>query len=1472
MSKLMLGSDLRLHKFGISILINIFCFTVTYGTAGYKGENKAVTSVDSISAIEDVRALDTTQTFSESSNAEILENKIRMEGRIRNTFDPSIPIDLPIGILPGNIPGDAFLISIDSLSFSTKGATVSAYMSAGIPKTNKRLNFHGKDISLSPAGFTGDARLELVKDEKFSIMSNLDFTILAEEHKTFVEWDCNGFKDMGLQGKVAIAHSAFIAVNKKGQEIPGKKPEAIFETQITGWNDLILSISLEPFGLKNLSGFVFSVSNATFDFSDTKNPIDIQFPTGYTSNSMAYLNCPLWQGIYLKDLSIQLPEQFSGRGKPAVSFAAHDLIIDDAGLTGELSANNLISIAGGNISGWSYSLDKLQVGLFKNQIEQCNFNGKITLPIQKEGTSLDYAGFIDYAGNYFFHVITDEGIKIQVPALCSEMTIGPGSSLEVKTVNGEFEPKAILNGNIAIKSGQDLDLSIAELQFEEMVLQTHEPYFDVKSFTLTSGKQLSLANFPITLKNILVYKRDSEVGLGFDIGVNLMESVAGGFTANTSLRLVGEQYLDGNKTKYRFKALEIDSLNLNVNNGSYSLAGYLKIYRDDPTFGRGFKGEIKATLPCKISVDASAQFGYTENIGRYWYADALVTFKPGLMIFPGIGIYGFGGGIYHKMRQQLPTSPSASATVGSSSGALYIPDATIYLGVKASVVVGCFPSPTLFNGKVTLEAAFNKNGGLDYVGFKGDAYFMHDLEKPSTTSSVYGSLALDYDIRNSTLSGKLDAYVNLAGIMRGIHPGNRAGTALMFFSPSEWYVYIGTPNDRIGLEMMGVFKTESYLLAGTQIPSMPQLPSAVQDIIGELNFMREENLLKGGGGFAFGSRLDLSIPEIKFLMFYGKFDVGAGFDIMLKNYGSGVHCEGKTSALGINGWYASGQAYAYIAGKIGVKVRLRFYKGNFDILAIQAAVALQAKLPNPTWMQGTVGGNYSVLGGLVRGSCRFQLTIGEQCNIVGTKPMVDMQIISQITPTKGEKDINVFTAPQAIFNMAVNKEILAKDINGSQKRYQIVLDYFKVMDGNVEIPGQLQWNYNHDVVAFKSHDIFPGEKQLKATVQVSFKEWVDGNWKIVVDSGKIVTESMETMFLTGKAPDFIVPSNVKYSYPINNQVNFYKDEYGKGYIQLIQGQKEVFDAKSGWKYLGRIKGNGESIREFDIHYDVENKAVRFDLPSGMGNDKIYALELLRIPVDEMKPVDKNVSKKETTEKIAEGSEISVQTNEAKGTIEYNQEKQLYNLNFRTSRFGKFEDKIRTLSVTGMWGKRIYNLVYTLGVNFTSEELFDKYEIEGSTGSKPLVQMIACTNNHWNGKEIYPLLYEGYPWHPDVSLKWRIGDTYGIPPVKNVNSISQDQNDKILSESEIQNSLLQLFNGKTTFLDDRSFVSYQDYLDLLSSSAANYLTIKDDRLNTLLNNVYPDIFLSKNKIKVEVRYYLPGQDQYTSSVIVDILNL
>ncbi len=151
---------------------------------------------------------------------------------------------------------------------------------------------------------------------------------------------------------------------------------------------------------------------------------------------------------------------------------------------------------------------------------------------------------------------------------------------------------------------------------------------------------------------------------------------------------------------------------------------------------------------------------------------------------------------------------------------------------------------------------------------------------------------------------------------------------------------------------------------------------------------------------------------------------------------------------GINGWYAEGQAYAYLEGAIGIKVTVFRIKIEQEILRVGAGALLEAKLPNPQgfWMRGNVNGYYSLLGGRVKGRCDFGFELGEQCqwqavdNPEETSMVDGLSVISALTPEQGKQAIDVFAAPQAVFNLPVDKPFTLSDtLKGQQQQFKLII-------------------------------------------------------------------------------------------------------------------------------------------------------------------------------------------------------------------------------------------------------------------------------------------------------------------------------------------------------------------------------------------------------------------------------------------------
>jgi hypothetical protein len=114
---------------------------------------------------------------------------------------------------------------------------------------------------------------------------------------------------------------------------------------------------------------------------------------------------------------------------------------------------------------------------------------------------------------------------------------------------------------------------------------------------------------------------------------------------------------------------------------------------------------------------------------------------------------------------------------------------------------------------------------------------------------------------------------------------------------------------------------------------------------------------------------------------YAYFAYGAGFDMMLANYGANAHCSGSSEQVGWNGWVASGQLYCYLQG--GVGIRGRALGQDFDISVLNGSVAaiLAGKLPKPSYLTGALACEYVILG-IIKGSFTFDFELGSTCSIV----------------------------------------------------------------------------------------------------------------------------------------------------------------------------------------------------------------------------------------------------------------------------------------------------------------------------------------------------------------------------------------------------------------------------------------------------------------------------------------------------------
>ncbi|MCR9251643.1 MAG: hypothetical protein NXI20_14555, partial [bacterium] len=1188
-----------------------------------------------------------------------------------------------------------------------------------------------------------------------------------------------------------------------------------------------------------------------------------------------------------------------------VEFGGNNLLIDQKGFSGLIRANNLITLEQGEIGNWAFSLTEISVGVKANQLRQAGFKGLIEVPLMDGDSSgiLGYDAQFKPKGDFLFQVEVKDQLPFNVWQ--AQLTLDKNSYIKVEKKNGSLKPEAFLNGVMTVNASSDASstekgVKFKGIEFQGLKIQSIRPYVTVQAFSLgTEGERSETASFPITIHEVFGQVTEQNLELGVELSLHLTNSsTGGGFSARGRVSVLGELYeTEGGRFRSKFDKVNIEKFSIDVKQGSLAFSGELIVFKKNEIYGKGISGSIEATFGSGLTVGAKALFGKVDGM-RYWYVDAMVelSYASRIQLVPGLlNISGFAGGAYYHMG--IDDSGLSNDIGISRSGVTYRPDSTMGLGLKATVFISSITENVL-KGEATYEMAFNATGGLRYISFTGNAFIMSsnaekadlselsksmakqsnsakssdnpeglldsDNENDPSNLEIHGDptakgaaiaahLHMIMDFNNNSFHAEAQAYVNIANVITGVGPKNRAGWITMHFSADEWYIYVGYPDydKRIGLEFANLARTTAYFVTGSKIPGSPPPPSNVSEILGDINldYMSDLNSLKSGAGIGFGAEFSFDTGDLTFAIFYARFAMGMGFDAMLKDYGS-AQCEGRSGALGVNGWYANAQVYAYIQGKIGIQVKLFGKKRKVDIIDLGLAAILQAKLPNPTWMRGIVGGRYSVLGGLVKGQCKFEFELGEECKIQKTGSVLEgLEVISTITPSENETDVSVFNTPQVVFNFEINKTFTMMDRDDKRKSFRIVLDEYKVSQGAVALTGTKDWNQDNTVIVFNGDQILPGISDIKVFVKVSFEVQENGVWKKVLIDNQPLTESKALTFKTGEAPDYIAEENITYRYPLENQYLFYPQEITQGFIRMRVGQDYLFNPGSEWVQRVRIKTKNGYQKYLNFNY--ANKQVSFNIPSDVPLNQPVEFEVINLPSSMASSIDSNVDSVITNVDLGDADiSTEIKTNEATGSLQDLQEKVLYSNIVRTSSYASLRRKLEAPQNYSIVTWPVQPRVYELKWQLTSmPEVFTNLELNGNSSFGPLVSYQADYNgNSWYNNEVFPLIYENYPIHNSITITRRNVNQMDPAPRNNIYFVQMTQYGTDLNTTPNSSQAILFFN---VGLD-----VHQDYVEL-RNKAADYLFAGgvNSRATQLLQSQFPVMWYEKYKFKVG--YRVPG---------------
>jgi len=1253
---------------------------------------------------------------------------------------------LPIRIrkIVDNLPYDIY---IDNLKITPTGGTISATFILTEPSSGKKLILKAHDISFGTGGATEESKLSLATAIEIRLSNSALLRINPSEN-TYVAWDCSGFSGMGISADIELCRNLVVPLDENSlQPLPDPERFSInFVADVDSWSDIYLEVDAangKPFALAEYPDMIWTVNDLIFDFSDNNSPENISLHPLYTSQHFennALLNS--WRGVYLGELSVTMSSEFTN-DDDALQIGAQNVVFDDTGISGTVFGNNVLPYEDGNLSGWQFSVDDIEIDVLQNHIHGGSMGGKINVPVMKN--SMDYTATV-YPGGYYEFVV-EPNLEDSMDIFLATVSIDDNSVIQVSydTNTNDFTAKATLHGHISVdKEIAGIELKYENINFSNLEISNKSPYFSPGKWHFPNEIGADLLGFGINMKNITPFStpgNPEEVGLSSIVDLTLSPGV--NLSASGAVDIVGNLELDSkNRQKWKFKRVDVNQFSVDAQFSAGHIKGGLQKFTDHDEFGNGFQGFLEAELESLGKMTAMGMFGNKgegDDNFKFFFVDAMVEIGgPGIPAGP-ISINGFAGGLSHHMnRDGSAASVQNSANLSSLpplgysfSGSIYTPNEDRGLGIQAGALISTTGSEAIFNGLVSFGILFNatqddgSGGGVEQINFIGQGQFMSlsaiesddgndNGSKPNVDAVVSAYIYLDYNFSEKIFDGDFSVYIDAEGVIKGaMNDEGKAVDASVYFAPDKWYIYIGTPDIPCGVKVsipgIGDLATfETYLDVGTDIPNMPDLPDEVKEIAYLVK--KNQTLRNTGAGFVYGASFEVN-ADLDFGIASGSLDAGLGFDVMVRNF-QDTYCYGnaETDLVGFNGWYGMGQMWAYLEGEVKI----------LDVNVLNAGIAaiLQAQLPNPTFAQATVGVKFKVLFKTVHKS--FKVAIGDACTFVSdedTDSSLGMKVITLINPIDGTPDLETDATVVANLSVPVNTQIELPSLNNPDDS-----DIFRVSIKEITLSGEygeyeFAYSLNDDKtqISINNDDLFSAEDTVTATVEVS----------ITKNGEEVGTELESVTFAIGKGYTIIPESNIEYTYPIEGMHNFHKAEYNdhKGYIQLKQGMPELFDhEESNVQTMVKITGDNGDVHILPIVYDYIHAKITYDLePELLVNNTIYKLEIIDLVdgtystsassggskgLDDYMPIDGDPANPDPS---------SDQTTSIPNII--------YTSYFRTSIYDTYKEKIDNVFGESEYdGNKLIRIV--------ENEEFTTNEIEGFGNNPSLISFEAELSGSW----------------------------------------------------------------------------------------------------------------------------------------------
>lgn len=767
------------------ILVPFFliCFCNAFANEGINGKNHSSEGIrhknthDSISVTKQILELnknkvsdiiydDEAAGASDKSVRDSIENLFRTIATNTSWIDnitDNMNVNAPFG-MHKKIGGSTYEIAFSNISFIKTGAVARVFARCILPQksssaTTKTLYFAGFVSLARGGGVISDGKLILVGNEIVSSSDQWSLTLNgitpgttgSISSATYFKFDCTGFIELGINGNVTLSNKyKAVDPNTFKPVASGAVVSAPIVTTLSKWDDLYaenLKFS-GVFRVPEIAGYAFSITTATLDFTDSKNPTGDPIKNYIQSVQSVLPNT--WRGLHITGIDVYLPQYFNAtnattKAKISGTFAA----IDDNGFSLKIAGNNILDIKKGSANGWPISIDKFALDIQKSAISTGSFSGKLVLPVEDKSSDksgIGYSATLNSEGG--FDVTHGEQAAIKAQMWKGYLLVDPSFEISLAVKDNHLLPKVSLSGKFSFFfNGGKLDpiptkevgkkskvsFAIEDAGFEELVLQTEAPFMKVKSMGASSQLQIVGFSADVSLEYEDTKPDISDPNadyfcLHFDANVQLMAGKIGGGTKFD----IYSKY-DKGKKEWVYDSYKLTQIKINAEFGKVSFKGSLDIMNDS-IYGKGYNGIVQLKV-ATIELKAGAMFGTKYNNDgssfKYWNVDAYVK---GLNInFLNImQIQGFSGGVTYQMD---PIAPDGDHPV-TASGVSYVPNESSFLRLRAGIFLS-LATKTVVSGWGGMEIVFNKSWGVDEFSISGNAqFFSNGVDEKSEKNKI----------------------------------------------------------------------------------------------------------------------------------------------------------------------------------------------------------------------------------------------------------------------------------------------------------------------------------------------------------------------------------------------------------------------------------------------------------------------------------------------------------------------------------------------------------------------------------------------------------------------------------------------------------------------------------------------------------------------------------------------------------------